>query len=66
MMNYFEALGLAMNPYYLIAVAGTHGKTTTSAMITDIFETVDKDPTAVIVAAAKTQSNYRPERVSTP
>ncbi|MCA9354549.1 MAG: UDP-N-acetylmuramate--L-alanine ligase, partial [Candidatus Kaiserbacteria bacterium] len=60
MMNYFEALGLAMNPYYLIAVAGTHGKTTTSAMITDVFETAEKDPTAVIGSLrATTKSNYR-------
>ena len=60
MINYFEALGLAMNPYYLIVVAGTHGKTTTSAMITDIFESVEKDPTAIIGSLrAKTQSNYR-------
>ena len=60
MMNYFEALGLAMNPYYLIAVAGTHGKTTTTAMLTDIFEVAEKDPTAVIGSLrAKTGSNYR-------
>lgn len=60
MVNYFEALGLAMNPYYLIAIAGTHGKTTTTAMITDIFETMGKDPTAIIGSLrAKTQSNYR-------
>lgn len=60
MMNYFEALGLAMNPYYLIAVAGTHGKTTTTAMITDIFENAEKDPTAVIGSLrAKTKTNYR-------
>jgi len=59
-INYFEALGLAMNPYYLIAVAGTHGKTTTTAMLTDIFEAVGKDPTAVIGSLrAKTSSNYR-------
>lgn len=59
-VNYFEALGLAMNPYYLIAVAGTHGKTTTSAMLTDILESVDKDPTAIIGSLrAKTKSNYR-------
>ena len=38
MVNYFEALGLVANPYYLIAVAGTHGKTTTTAMLTDVFE----------------------------
>lgn len=60
MMNYFEALGLAMNPYYLIAVAGTHGKTTTTAMLTDIFELAGKDPTAIIGSLrAKTKSNYR-------
>lgn len=60
MVNYFEALGLAMNPYYLIAVAGTHGKTTTTAMITDIFETAGKDPTTIVGSLrAKTQSNYR-------
>lgn len=60
MVNYFQALGMAMNPYYLIAVAGTHGKTTTTAMLTDIFEETGKDPTAVIGSLrAKTKSNYR-------
>jgi UDP-N-acetylmuramate--alanine ligase len=59
-VNYFEALGLVANPYYLIAVAGTHGKTTTTAMLTDIFETNEKDPTAIIGSLrAKTQSNFR-------
>lgn len=59
-VNYFEALGLAMNPYYLIAIAGTHGKTTTTAMLTDVFEAAEKDPTAVIGSLrAKTKSNYR-------
>lgn len=60
MMNYFEALGLAMNPYYLIAVSGTHGKTTTTAMLTDIFEAAEKDPTAIIGSLrSKTKSNFR-------
>ena len=60
MMNYFEALGLAMNPYYLIAISGTHGKTTTTAMLTDIFEVAEKDPTAIIGSLrAKTKSNFR-------
>ncbi|MCA9357337.1 hypothetical protein KC872_03935, partial [Candidatus Kaiserbacteria bacterium] len=59
-VSYFEALGMAMNPYYLIAVAGTHGKTTTTAMLTEIFEQAGKDPTAVIGSLrAKTKSNYR-------
>lgn len=60
MVNYFEALGYAMNPYYLIAIAGTHGKTTTTAMLTDVFEAAGKDPTAVIGSLrASTGSNYR-------
>ncbi|MCA9367065.1 UDP-N-acetylmuramate--L-alanine ligase [Candidatus Kaiserbacteria bacterium] len=59
-VNLFEADGLAFNPYYLIAVAGTHGKTTTTAMITDIFEAAEKDPTAIIGSLrAKTKSNMR-------
>ena len=59
-LSYFEALGLAMNPYYLIAIAGTHGKTTVTAMLTDIFESEEKDPTAVIGSLrATTGSNYR-------
>ena len=60
MINYFEALGLVANPYYLIAVAGTHGKTTTTAMLTDIFENAEKDPTAIIGSLrASTKSNFR-------
>lgn len=60
MVNYFEALGVVANPYYLIAVAGTHGKTTTTAMITDIFEACEKDPTAIIGSLrSKTKSNFR-------
>ena len=60
MVNYFEALGMVANPYYLIAVAGTHGKTTTTAMLTDIFEADEKDPTAIIGSLrSKTKSNFR-------
>lgn len=60
MMNYFEALGLVANQYYLIAVAGTHGKTTTTAMLIDIFEDAGFDPTAIVGSLrSKTKSNYR-------
>jgi UDP-N-acetylmuramate--alanine ligase len=60
MMNYFETLGLAMNPYYLIAVAGTHGKTTVTAMLADMFEEAGKDQTVVVGSfRSKTGSNYR-------
>ncbi|MCB9819667.1 UDP-N-acetylmuramate--L-alanine ligase [Candidatus Nomurabacteria bacterium] len=60
MLNYFEALALVANQYYLIAVAGTHGKTTTTAMLIDIFEEAGLDPTAIVGSLrAKTGSNYR-------
>ncbi len=60
MMNYFEALGLVANQYYLIAIAGTHGKTTTTAILIDIFEEAGLDPTAIVGSLrSKTKSNYR-------
>lgn len=60
MMNYFEALGLVANEYYLIAVSGAHGKTTTTAMLTDILEEAGLDPTAIIGSLrGKTGSNFR-------
>ncbi len=60
-INYFDALGLFLNDYYLIAVAGSHGKTTTTAMLTDILEQADLDPTAIIGSIRKeTNSNFRP------
>lgn len=59
-LNYFEALAMAANQYYLIAVAGTHGKTTTTAMLIDIFEEAGLDPTAIVGSLrSKTKSNYR-------
>lgn len=59
-VNYFEALGHAVNRYHLIAVAGTHGKTTTTAMLTDILEAAQLDPTAIIGSLrSKTNSNFR-------
>lgn len=59
-MNYFDALGMVANEYYLIAVAGSHGKTTTTAMIIDIFEKAGLDPSAIVGSLrATTKSNYR-------
>ena len=44
-----ELLGLIMNQYKdLVAVSGTHGKTTTSALLTHVFLKSGLDPTAVI------------------
>lgn len=59
-VNYFEALAEVANQYYLIAVAGTHGKTTTTAMLIDILEEASFDPTAIVGSLrTKTGSNYR-------
>lgn len=60
MLNYFAALGAVANQYYLIAVAGTHGKTTTTAMLIDIFEEAGLDPTAIVGSLrSQTGSNFR-------
>jgi len=62
-VSYFEALSLVANEYYLIIVAGTHGKTTTTAMLADIFEEASCDPTVVVGSLrSKTGSNYRAGR----
>ncbi len=59
-INYFTALGMVANEYYLIAIAGSHGKTTTTAMLIDIFEDAGLDPSAVVGSLrARTKSNYR-------
>ncbi len=43
-----EMLGELMRYRHGIAIAGTHGKTTTTSLITAIFEAADLDPTFVI------------------
>jgi UDP-N-acetylmuramate--alanine ligase len=59
-ISYFEALGMVANEYYLIAVAGSHGKTTTTAMLIDILEEAGLDPSAIVGSLrSKTKSNYR-------
>ena len=60
MMNYFDALGFVVNEYYLIAVAGSHGKTTTTAMLADVLEEAGLDPTVIVGSLrSKTGSNFR-------
>lgn len=48
MMTYFEALGEFSRDYRCIAIAGTHGKTTTTAMLALIMEVAGMDPTVVV------------------
>ena len=47
-MSYFEALGVVSAPARTIAVAGTHGKATTTGMLTVILAQAKKEPTAII------------------
>lgn len=56
-----ELLGLIAKEYKtVIAVAGSHGKTTTTAMISEIFLQANKDPTIVAGGTLKKiNSNYR-------
>lgn len=53
MMSYPEILGELFNQKYGIAVCGTHGKTTTSAMLADIMKKAGADPSAVIGSRVK-------------
>jgi UDP-N-acetylmuramate--alanine ligase len=58
--NYFEALGRAAEGKKVIAVSGTHGKTTTTAMIGKVLIDAGEDP-AVIVGSivSEWKSNFR-------
>ena len=42
------ALGALVNPGRVVAVAGTHGKTTTTALIATVLEAAGLDPTAFV------------------
>lgn len=47
-MTYPEALGLLTKEYTTIAVCGTHGKTTTTAMIASMLSAAGKKPTVIV------------------
>jgi UDP-N-acetylmuramate--alanine ligase len=47
-ISYFEALGEVAKGKRVLAVTGTHGKTTTTAMLAKILKDCGKSPTAVI------------------
>jgi UDP-N-acetylmuramate--alanine ligase len=52
-LSYPETLGLLSASKYTIAVAGTHGKTTTTAMIVKIFQEAGLEPTAIVGSLIK-------------
>src|SRR3989338_1071028 len=47
-LSYFEALGEFAKEYKVIAISGTHGKTTTTAMVAEILVDAGLDPTVVV------------------
>lgn len=47
-LSYPEALGLLTQEYTTIAVCGTHGKTTTTAMVASMLSLSGKSPTVIV------------------
>jgi UDP-N-acetylmuramate--alanine ligase len=52
-LSYFGALGLFAAKYKVIAIAGVHGKTTTTAMTGEVLMHADFDPTIVVGSFVK-------------
>lgn len=55
--SYPEMLGRISKGMYTIAISGTHGKTTTTAMIAEIMIAAKKDPTVVVGSFLKKQKD---------
>lgn len=61
--SYFEALGEVSRSMRTIAVAGTHGKTTTTGMLAKILSDAAVEPTAIVGSIVRDfESNYLPGR----
>lgn len=56
-MTYPEALGLLTQEYTTIAVCGTHGKTTTTAMIASMLTACGKSPTVIVGSLLASDGN---------
>lgn len=52
-LPYFEALGEVTKNHFTIAIAGSHGKTTTTAMVAKILRDAKHEPTAIIGSLVK-------------
>lgn len=61
LLTYSEALGVLTKKYFTVAVAGTHGKSTTTAMVSLILIKAGFDPTVIVGAKLKEfgDSNFR-------
>ena len=59
-LSYFEALGQFAKEYKVIAISGTHGKTTTTAMVAEILTDAGLDPTVIVGSFIKKfNSNFK-------
>jgi UDP-N-acetylmuramate--alanine ligase len=59
LFTYAQMLGEVSKNMYTIAVAGTHGKTTTTAMVADVFLKNNRQPHVIVGSLlAQTGSNY--------
>jgi UDP-N-acetylmuramate--alanine ligase len=59
-LSYAEALGFFAKEYKVIAISGTHGKTTTTAMTAEILTDAGFDPTVIVGSFVKKfGSNFR-------
>lgn len=58
-VSYFAALGEVSRGKYTVAVAGTHGKTTTTGMLAKILHDAEASPTAIVGSIVRDfESNY--------
>lgn len=57
-LSYPEALGMISCGMRTIAVAGTHGKTTTTAMIAEVLVGAQVDPTVIVGSLLKSGTNF--------
>ena len=58
-MSYPEILGIVSKDKYTVAVSGSHGKTTTTAMIAKILTDADLKPTVIVGSLLKdSKSNF--------
>jgi UDP-N-acetylmuramate--alanine ligase len=56
-ISYPQAIGMLTKEYNLIAVAGTHGKTTTTGMLGKLMLDLDFDPTIIVGSTASYLQN---------
>jgi UDP-N-acetylmuramate--alanine ligase len=57
--SYPQMLGVISSDKYTIAICGTHGKTTTTGMVAQIFKDVSLDPTVIVGSLLKEKDGTR-------